>query len=481
MNQRITLGLLMMFMICACTVGPDYQKPNVITPIHFKEEPPKGWKIAEPQDACDRGEWWMRFQDPILNSLEQKLNISNQNIVAAIAQYQQARALVSQARAAYFPILSTMGTFTRRQLPSLIGAGPSTNITTVRVTPPFDDYNLSLDASWEPDLWGSVRRTVEGSIASAQASAAQIAVTQLSAQASMAQFYFQLRGLDASKKTLHDSVNNYQKLLKIVKNQYQAGTASKADILQVQSQLEAVQVQEMDIGIARGQYEHAVAVLIGIPPANLTLEPLAAKVTIPVIPVGIPSALLERRPDIAEAERLVSQANAQIGVAIAAYFPSLTLTGIRGYESNLLENLFSKPAQYWSVAAALAQTLFDGGLRNAQVAAARANYDNTVAKYRQTVLTAFAEVEDNLCALRILQAEEQKQAEAVNTAKRSLELTLAQYQAGTVPLSNVLTAEITYFNATKAANDIVYRRAVAAVGLIKALGGGWDAAILEKA
>ncbi|MBI2791210.1 MAG: efflux transporter outer membrane subunit [Gammaproteobacteria bacterium] len=343
----------------------------------------------------------------------------------------------------------------------------------IKSQPVTNNFNVALDATWEPDIWGSVRRAVEASEAGATASAAQLALTKLSMQASLAQFYFELRGLDGDQRVLDNTVLNYQKLLKITKNQYHVGTASKAAVLQVQSQLELAQVQALDNGIFRAQYEHAIAVLIGKPPGCFSLGPHLTSNSPPFIPVDVPSTLLERRPDIAQAERLVAQANAQIGVAIAAYFPTLTLTGVGGYEASLLRDLFTKPARYWSIAAQIADTLLDGGLRSAQVEAARAVYDQTVATYRQTVLSAFQDVEDNLVALRILNEELKKQNQAVETAHHALQLVMNEYKAGTVGLADVLNAQITAFTAEKGANDIEYQRMTFAVGLIKALGGGW--------
>ncbi len=479
MKIKHTTLFILLTLLMACTVGPDYQKPKVIVPARFKEAP-EGWKFARPQDDCDRGKWWLVFNDPLLNELEEKVNISNQNIAAIEAQYRQSLAMVAQARAAFFPTVIGSETVTRQQRSGATApaAGVSSTSTTsssnLKMSPVFNDFNLTLNASWEPDIWGSVRRTVEASIANAKATEALLAVTRLSAQATLAQYYFELRGLDLDQKVLNNTVENYQKLLKITKNQYKVGTAAQSAVLQVQSQLELAQVQVIDVGVNRAIYEHAIAVLMGEPPAFFTLTYLPLNAAPPIIPVQVPSQLLERRPDIAQAERLVAQANAQIGVAIAAYFPTLTLTGLGGFDSTLLKNLLTKPARFWSIAESLAETLFDGGLRNANVKIARASYDQAVANYRQTVLTAFQDVEDNLSTLRILGEEVDKQNQAVATAQHSLRLVINQYKAGTVGLSDVLNAEITVYTAEKGAADISYRRMVAAVGLIKALGGGWE-------
>ncbi|MBS0290668.1 MAG: efflux transporter outer membrane subunit [Proteobacteria bacterium] len=462
----------------ACTVGPDYQRPKVLVPTSYKEAP-AGWKIASPNDSCDRGPWWLVFEDPLLNDLINELNISNENIIAASAQYCQAKALVSQARAAFFPVLSSTATFTRQQL-----SGASGSVDDVRVIsldnsnvvspgPVFNDYNLSMSVSWEPDIWGGIRRSVESSVAGAQSSAALLAATRLLAQAQLAQFYFELRGLDGDQRILDNTVKNYQRLLNITTNQYKQGTVGRSNILAAKSQLELAQVAAIDNGILRAQYEHAIAVLIGKPPANFCIKAENTLTKVPSIPIEIPSNLLERRPDIAQYERLVAQANAQIGVAISAYFPVLSLTGTGGYESSLLENLFSRAAKFWSLGASLAETIFDGGLRGAQVDAARATYDQVVANYRQTVLAAFQDVEDNLVALNTLDKEISKQQQAVATAREALSVVLNEYSAGTVAISDVLNAELTLYTAEKGANDINYRRLVSAVGLIRSLGGGW--------
>jgi NodT family efflux transporter outer membrane factor (OMF) lipoprotein len=487
MIKRVTFFLLIFF-LASCVVGPNYKKAPVVIPAHFKEAPP-GWKMATPKDDCDRGPWWEIFNDPELNQLEVQVGVANQNIAAAFAQYQQARALVTQARAAYYPVLSATTSATREKR-STDGTTSSSVVTSntfstatsspVSAKNPFTDYNLELDASWAPDIWGKVRRTVEAAVAGEQATIAQLAAVRLMAQTSLAQYYFELRGLDGDQKVLDDTVENYKKLLKITENQYAAGTASRANILQIQSLLELAQVQAIDNGINRALYEHAIAVLLGKPPALFALAPKYESITPPTIPIELPSTLLERRPDIAQAERLVAQANANIGVAIAAFYPVLTIPGSEGFNSIALHRLLTKAANFWSIGGILADTLFDGGLRSGQVAQARGIYDQMVAQYRQTVLAAFQNVEDNLATLRILDAEMAKQNQAVVTAKKSLELILNEYKAGTVALADTLNAELTLFTAVKGANDISYRRMVASVGLINALGGGWDATDLTQ-
>ncbi|MFI4938672.1 MAG: efflux transporter outer membrane subunit [Candidatus Berkiellales bacterium] len=481
--RPLLLCILTLFLITACSVGPNYKPPNVKIPSHYKEAP-SGRKFADPQDICDRGKWWQVFNDPLLNELEERVNISNQNIKVAIAQYDQATALLVQTRSAFYPMVSGSGSVTREKqavTTTAISALSSSGSTSVNASKgAFTDYNVSLNASWIPDIWGSVRRAVEANVAGVQASAAQVAATRLLMQSSLAQYYFELRGLDGDQKVFNDTVKNYQRLLEITLNQYRAGTVSRANVLQVKSLLELAQVQAIDNGILRAQYEHAIAVLVGLPPANMTILPEVYIAKVPSIPVEMPSMLLERRPDIAQAERLVAEASAEIGVAIAAYFPVLTLTGANGYNSTSLSRLFTEPAHFWSLGAQLADTLFDGGLRRGKVDQACAVLKQTVAQYRQTVLTAFQNVEDNLVALRVLDTEIAKQNEAVKTSREALSVVLNEYKAGTLALSDVLNAEITLYTAQKGANDIAYRQMTAAVNLITALGGGWDVAKLPE-
>lgn len=459
--------------VSGCAVGPDYIKPTTVVPSDYKEAP-KGWKMAEPQDDCTRGEWWLAFNDPILNELMLNANQANQSIIQAEAQYRQALALVMQARASLAPQLTGNASASRDKSPILNNLNQDTNNRADFGNHITNEYLITANALWELDLWGSVRRLVEANIAAADASRAQLALTALSMQATLAQTYFQLRGIDGDQRVLDNTVQNYQKLYKITHNRYEVGTVSKAAVLQVQSQLEQAQVAAIDNRINRALYEHAIAVLMGIPPAHFSLPPCDTNHPVPNIALEVPSTLLERRPDIAQAERQVAEANAQIGVAIAAYYPVISLTGTYGNNSNHFQQLFSGPATLWSIGSQLAATLFDGGARDANVVGARANFDATVANYRQVVLAAFQEVEDNLATLRILEKELAAQEAAVKTAEHALKLVMNEYQAGTVGLADVLNAEITAFTAQKGANDVAYRRFVAATGLIKALGGGWN-------
>lgn len=472
MNKFASI-LLCTVLLTACAVGPDHQPPPMIVPDFYKEAP-EGWKFADPQDDCERGEWWLVFNDPILNDLINKVAQANQTIIQAEALYRQAQALVMQARASLAPQLSANGTVNRDKTPIFNNLNSESNSNSDFGNRTSNEYLATLDAVWELDLWGSVRRLIEANQAAADASFAQLALTTLSQRALLAQTYFQLRGIDGDQRVLDDTVKNYQKLYKITFNQYQVGVASRGDVLQVQSQLEQAQVAAIDNQINRALYEHAIAILIGEAPAHFSLPPCVCDYTVPSIAPEIPSSLLERRPDIAQAERLVAEANAQIGIAIAAYYPVISLSGTYGYNSNHFQQLFTGPASLWSLGSQLAATLFDGGARTATVIAARANYDATVANYRQVVLTAFQEVEDNLATLNILEKEYAAQVRALKTAEHALKLVMNEYLAGTVGLADVLNAQITAYTAKKGTNDIAYRRMVATVALVKALGGDWE-------
>ncbi len=464
-------GLLgMLALLAGCTVGPDYVRPTAEAPAAFKES--EGWKVAQPQDEIPRGKWWEMFNDPQLSALVEQVDVSNQTIAVAQANFQLARALVQGARSAYFPTVGVGAAVTRSSQSSTLGSQPvARGVNT--------DYLLSGDVSWEVDLWGRVRRSVESNEASAQASAGDLQTARLSAQAELAQDYFQLRALDAERQLLEASVVAYQKSLQLTQNRYAAGVASKVDVALAQTLVKTTQAQAIDIGVQRAQLEHAIAVLIGKPPSQLSLaaSPLTAEP--PPVPVGVPSALLERRPDIAAAERRVAAANAQIGVAIAAYYPTLTLGATVGFETTDLSQLLTTPSRFWALGpAAVAETVFDGGLRRAQTQQARAAYDGNVAFYRQTVLSAFQEVEDNLAALRILADEAIAQDEAVKAAEEAVRLTTNQYKAGTVSFLDVVVSQTAALNNQRAAVDVQGRRITAAVLLVKALGGGWNASQL---
>lgn len=467
------LYLLLTLLLTACTVGPDYVRPAVTVPTGYKEASNKDWRLAQPADSNDRGAWWTVFNNTELNGLEQRVNISNQNIALAEAQYRQARALVGEAQAAAVPTLGVTGSLTRAQ-----SATSVFNSATDTVVPTSSglttSYQTALQASWEPDLWGTVRRQVESNKANAQASAAQVAAVRLSMQATLAQNYFQLRTLDHDQKVLNDSVTAYQKSLKLTQSRFAAGVSSQSDVIQAETQLKTAQAQAIDNRINRAQLEHAIAVLVGVPPANFSLPPKQLVMIPPNVPLLVPSALLERRPDIAQAEREMAAANAQIGVAIAAYYPTLTIGPSIGYQNGNLAKLFTQPSLFWSVGPQLAATLFDGGLRKSTTEAARASYEQSVATYRQTVLAAFQDVEDNLAAQRLLTSEVQVQKQASVAAQHSLKIMLNNYTAGTATYIDVTVAQNTAYTAEKTYQDVVGRRMTAAVGLIKALGGGWQ-------
>ncbi|MBA2711208.1 MAG: efflux transporter outer membrane subunit [Tatlockia sp.] len=489
---RAGILLVITFLLVSCTVGPDYHPPILKLPAKFKEAKGKafkpelkmGWKLAKPGDLADRGKWWKLFNDPVLNALEEQLNGHNQSIKNVLARYEQSVAIVNQARAGYFPTLTGAFNLFRQKMgggaTSFFSSSGGATSTSTAATPSsgarantITTYSAFLTATWEPDIWGLVRRTVEGDIAAAQANQALLAATALSAQGSLAQFYFQLRALDSDQQLLNETVAGYRKALRLTRNQYEVGVASRADILQAQSVLENAQALAINNGILRSQYEHAIAVLIGRPPAIFALKFKPLRTKPPVIPVSIPSVWLERRPDIAQAERLMQQANAQIGVACAAYYPALNLTASVSAAARSFVKLMSSPAIGWSAGLQLAQTFFDGGLRKATVMAAKAGYMAQIANYRQTVLLAFQDVEDNLVALRLLKQQGQVQNIAAVSARQALKLVINQYRAGIVPYSSVITAQITAFSAQKTANDVVGLQMAAAVRLVKALGGGW--------
>jgi NodT family efflux transporter outer membrane factor (OMF) lipoprotein len=473
-NHKTILSLMALALLGACTVGPNYVRPTADTPAAFKEM--EGWKTAQPRDQELRGKWWETFNDPLLDNLEEQISISNQNLAQAAAQFRQARALVQSARAGFLPTVSGGASVMRARSSSSPGSQNQGFAQSSRA--PSTSYSLSLDAVWEADLWGRVRRTVESNEAGAQASAADLEALRLSFQAELAQNYFQLRALDAQKQLFDDTIAAYQRSLTLTQNQYAAGVVAKVDVIQAQTQLRTTQAQALDIGVQRAQLEHAIALLIGKPASIYSLAVAALTASPPALPVGMPASLLERRPDIAAAERRMAAANAQIGVAEAAYYPSLTLSATTGFQSSSFSSWLTAPSRFWSLGPALAQTLFDGGLRRAQTDQAIAAYDANVAGYRQTVLTGFQEVEDNLAALRILEQEAAIQDDAVQNARQSVTLTTNQYKAGIVSYLNVVTVQATALTNERTAVDILSRRLIASVLLIKALGGGWDASAL---
>lgn len=460
----------------ACAVGPDYVRPTATVPAAYKEN--SGWTVARPADTADRGAWWEVFGDTQLNALVQQVDISNQTVKAAAAQYEQARALVESTRAAYFPTIGLNAAATRAQGGRSAAASASGTAAGISNT-----VSLSGTASWEPDIWGKVRRASEAQTTSAQASAADLAAARLSAQGQLAQDYFTLRDVDAQRQLYADTLLAYEKSLQLTKNQYAGGVAARADVVAAETQLKTAQAQAINLGVQRAQLEHAIALLVGQPASTFSIPPTPL-VNVPPPPVpaaGLPSQLLERRPDVAAAERRVAAANAQIGVAKAAYFPALTLSGSAGYQSSALANLLSLPNRFWSIGPALAETLFDGGAREAQTRQARAVYDQDVALYRQTVLGSIQEVEDYLAALRILDQQAVVQDAALQAARESVKLTLNQYRAGVVSYINVVTAQATELSTARASVSLLGSRYVASVQLIQALGGGWHASSLPDA
>jgi NodT family efflux transporter outer membrane factor (OMF) lipoprotein len=474
-------GLLLaviMGLVIGCVVGPNYVRPVVVAPEAFKEQ--DGWKIAHPQDDAFRGPWWERFEDPALNALETRVSEANLNLVVAEATYRQARALVREARSAYFPT-ATLGVGYTRNRQSANLSGSSGTVITGTGAKGSNFFQLPLDIAWEPDFWGKVRRSVESSQAGAQASAGDLETARLSFQAELAQDYFQLRTLDAQKALLDATVAAYEQSLALTRTRHTAGVASQVDVAQAEAQLKAAQAQDLDVGVLRAQLEHAIALLVGQPPSAFSLPASPLATAPPGIPVGVPSELLQRRPDVAAAERRVAAANAQIGVAIAAFYPTITLSASTGFESTGIATWLTWPSRFWSVGPGISQTLFDGGLRRAQTDAARAAYDASVATYRQTVLGAFQGVEDNLAALRILEDEARVQDEAVAAARQSVTLTTAQYRAGTVSYLNVITTQTIALADEVTAVQILGRRMTAAVLLVEALGGGWSDTDLPSA
>lgn len=460
MNRKY-LNLVLLMVLSGCAVGPDYKRPEVAVPAAFKET----WKVAKPQDALFRGNWWEMYQDPDLNLLVAEVKVSNQNIAAAEAQYREALALLDQARAAYFPVVSAATSGTRTGgISSLLTNGGAVNA-----------VKLSLSASWEPDLWGNIRRTVEANAATAEASEATLQGALLSAQSTLVQSYLQLRVTDALARMLDENIAAYKRSLQITQDRFEAGVAARLDVAQAETQLKSAEAQRIDLGVQRSQYEHAIAVLIGKAPADFSIGPKNAVPAVPDIPGTVPSELLERRPDIAAAERNMAAANAQIGVAKSAFFPTLTLSASSGYQNTSLYNLTTMPNRLWSLGPSAALTLFDAGARSALEDKAIATYDQMVAAYRQTVLSAFQNVEDNLSAMRVYEQEVAALKSAENLASESLEITKNQYDSGTVSYLNVVTAEATALSASESRINTEGKQLVASAVLLAALGGGWHA------
>lgn len=474
-------GVLAPLLFSSACLAPKYTKPSVPAPPAFKEAEPASsaaWKTAHPSDEVLRGKWWKLFNDPELNALEDKEATADQNVAAAAANFLAARALVRQARSQYFPTLTTSpSVMNSRPSPAEFGGLRAETASSSALTvKSFTNYSLPFDASWEPDFWGTVRNGVRANTFAAQASAADLENVRLSDQAELAVDYYQLRAQDSLQDLYDSTVAAYQNALDLNRSLYRAGLATDETVAQAEAQLRAAEAQATNLGILRAQYEHAIAVLVGESASTFSVAKRPLTTSQPVIPIGIPSNLLERRPDIAAAERGVAEANARIGVARAAYFPEVLLSASGGFGNSTIGNWLTWPSRFWSVGPSLAETIFDAGLRKATVQQYRATYDETVASYRQTVLIAFQEVEDNLVASRILSADIEQQDAAVDAASRSLSEATARYKAGLDPYLNVINAQTVLLNDQQLAVNFRMQQMVASVQLIKALGGGWEVA-----
>jgi NodT family efflux transporter outer membrane factor (OMF) lipoprotein len=466
-----------------CAVGPKYRRPAVSVPPSYKElatnnaSETQAWKVAQPSDAGGRGKWWRAFNDPELDALEERASVSNQNIVAAAANFLAARALIREARSQYFPTAGTNPSIvSSRPSPAQFGGikPPGSSSGSGFTVRSFTGYSLPFDASWEPDLWGRVRNSIKSNVFAAQASAADLVNVRLSIQAELAADYYELHAQDSLKLLLDSTVAAYQETLDLTQTQYKAGLGSDEAVAQAEAQLKAAQAQDTNLGILRAQYEHAIAVLVGQPASTFSLSAEPLRANPPGVPVGVPSELLERRPDIAAMERAVAQANAQIGIAKAAYFPNVLLSASGGFGNTSITDWFTWPSRFWSTGASVVQTIFDAGLRRATVQQFQASYDQTVANYRQTTLTAFQQVEDNLASLRILSQDIEQQDAAVEAAARSLREATVRYTAGVDPYLNVITAQTVLLNYQQTAVNFRMQQMVASVQLIKVLGGGWN-------
>ncbi len=463
--------------LAGCSIGPKYTRPSTPAVPAYKELGASNvvagsWKEAQPRDNVARGKWWGGFHDPELNRLEEQLNISNQNIAAAAANVQAARAMIRQARAQYFPSLTANPAITNSRLSTAFGQSIGATFTT---------YSLPLDASWEPDLWGRIRNTVKANTFAAQASVADLENVRLSAEADLAADYYELRAQDAQKQVLDSTVSAYQETLELTLDLYKAGLGNDEAVAQAESQLRATQAQDTNVGVLRAQYEHAIALLAGQPASTFSLSAGAFQAAPPPTPAGLPSELLERRPDIAAAERSVAQANAQIGIAKTAFFPTITLSASAGLQTVSPAKWLDWSSRVWSVGPSVAQSIFDAGLRRATVQQYQATYDQTVANYRETVLTAFQQVEDNLAALRILAQVIDEQNEAIDAAGRNLQEAEVRYRAGLDPYLNVIAAQTALLSDQQTVVSFREQQMVASVQLMKALGGGWDASQIPSA
>ncbi len=477
--RRIRVCLAAALIACAgCMVGPKYQRPAVPVPASYKEELPadfkemSDWKLAEPNDGVIRGKWWEMYANAELSALEEQVNISNQNLAVAEAQFKAARDAVKIARSSLFPNVTSGVSVTGEQASTNLGGSTASGARAI--------YNLPASLSYLTDTWGSIRRSARASAESAQASAAELENVRLALQAELAQFYFQLHGIDGVAKLLEDTVKSYSEYLDLTQIRFDTGVASGADVAQAQTQLNGARAQLVDLKVARAQFEHAIAILVGKPPAEFSIAPAEINSLPPAIPLGVPSDLLERRPDIAAGERQMAAANEQIGIAKAAFYPVVTLSPSAGFQSSQLRNWLSWPSRLWSVGPQLTLTAFDAGKRRAQTEQAMSAYDAAAANYRQIVLTSFQQVEDNLAALRVLAEEARVEDDAVQSALQSLDISTEQYKAGTASYLQVITAQTIALQNQISAANILTRRMVASVLLIEALGGGWNSSSLPS-
>jgi len=463
-EPRLLAAALLALLATGCAVGPDYKLPTSAETTRFKEA--EGWVPAAPADALERGPWWSLFKDPVLDQLQSRVDVSNQNVALAVAAYAQARALVREQRASLFPSVTLDGGATRSRSSGNVTAGTPGRV--------GNNYQLSIGGSWEPDVWGRLGRAVDGAKAGEQASAADLASAKLSAQGELAANYFSLRQTDAQKALLETTLAGYQRALEITQNRYKAGIAAKTDVLQAQTQLANAQADHAGLQRTRAQLEHAIAVLVGEAPANFTLPPATWDPLVPEVPIGVPSDLLQRRPDIAAAERRVASANEQIGIAKSAYFPSLSLSASAGTGASRVADLFKASSSVWSLGLSAAQLIFDAGATGARVDGARAAHEQAVARYRQTVLTAFQDVEDQLSATRVLQTQQELRRQASEAADQVEQQVLNRYRSGQVGYTEVITAQATALSARRALVQAMADRQTTAVALIQSLGGGWQ-------
>jgi len=458
--------------LAGCMVGPDYRKPPPATPPTpaYKETTDSVFRPALPRDTIDRGPWWSVYGDPELDRLMAQVDVSNQTLKQNEAAYRQAVALIRQTQSQLYPTIGYTGSVTQN---SGRGSSSSTSLLAGGVSSSQGEFSVGGSLSWEIDVWGRIRRTIESDAAAAQASAGDLAAARLSIQSSLATNYFALRVSDRRRRLFEESVAAYTRSLQIVQNQVTAGTASRLDLVQAQTILEQTRSQLVAEGVNRAQFEHAIAALIGKAPAEVSIAPAPLPSTVPTVDAGLPSALLERRPDIASAERQMASANAQVGVAVAAYYPDITLGASINFAASMLSTLFTMGSAIWSIGPALAGTAIDGGARGAQVEGARANYDRTVALYRQTVLTAFQQVEDGLVQQRLIEQQEKVQEAAVAAAREAERLSLNQYRAGTIPYTTVIQTQTAALSAEQALINVRLSRFTASATLVTALGGGW--------